>query len=304
MASSAAHYLRFRFLPAVAECVCLRLACGVMAALVVAAHPALAAPSAQAAPANGAATRSLNKLSDVQTLEDHNKTLAAARLRALAAPTVENQRALGEEYAKAGVLDAALDHFDAALRLDPHDVPSLDGSARIWREWGYADLALPQAYRAVQQAPNSPVVHNTLGTLLLKLGDLDAAREQFEQARNLAPGAAYPVNNLCYVELRRENSVDAIPLCREAAAMDPRSHTVRNNLAVALAVSGDLEGAVIAFESGTSPAIAAYNQGMVLVAAGQLDRARTAFGLAREADPAFAPALMRLKQLSAMRTEP
>jgi len=148
------------------------------------------------------------------------------------------------------------------------------------------------------------VVHNTLGTLLLKLGHFDAAREQFEQARTLAPAAAYPVNNLCYVELRRENTADAVRWCREAAGMDPRSHTVRNNLAVALALSGDIEGAVTAFESGASPAIAAYNQGMVLVAAGQLDRARAAFGLARVADPAFAAALIRLKQLSAMRTEP
>ena len=86
--------------------------------------------------------------------------------------------------------------------------------------------------------------------------------------------------------------------------MDPRSHTARNNLALALAVSGDVEGAVSAFDSGSSPAIAAYNQGMVLAAAGQLDRALAAFGQARAADPAFAPAFKRLKQLSAQRMEP
>jgi len=287
------------------RCACLRLACGVIAALMVTAHSAIAAPQADTIPATGAAARLLKpKLSDVQTLEQYNKALAVAKLRAQATPTLENQRALAEEYVKAGVLDAALDHFDAALRLDPHDVPSLDGSARIWREWGYADLALPQAYKAVNQAPRSPVVHNTLGTLLLQLGEFDAARDQFELARSLAPDAAYPVNNLCYVELRRENSADAVRLCREAADMDPGSHTVRNNLAVALAVSGDVEGAVTAFESGTSPAIAAYNQGMVLAAAGQLDRARTAFSLARTADPAFLPALIRLKQLAAGRVGP
>jgi len=308
MALAATHHFRFRLLPAVARCVCLRLACGAWVALAAAANPAAAAPAPSETQDATTAVRLLKpKLSeDVQTLEDHNKALGAARMLAEASPTVENQRKLAEQYVKAGVLDAAMDHFDAALKLDPHDVPSLDGSARIWREWGYADLALPQAYKAVNQAPDSPVVHNTLGTLLLKLGHLEAAREQFEEARTLAPSAAYPVNNLCYVELMRANSVDAVRLCREAAAMDPRSHTARNNLALALAVSGDVEGAVNAFESGSgsSPAIAAYNQGMVLAAAGQLDRAFAAFAQAREADPAFAPAYKRLKQLSAQRTEP
>jgi len=307
MASAAAHHFHFRLMPGVARCVCLRLACGVVLALAFAPGSAVATPSGNAVQDGGAATRPLKpKLSEnVQTLEDHDKALGVARLRVEASPTLENQRALAEQYVKAGVLDAAMDHFDAALRLDPHDVPSLDGSARIWREWGYADLALPPAYRALNQAPDSPVVHNTLGTLLLKLGQFDAAREQFDRARTLAPAAAYPMNNLCYLELlRRANPAETVRLCRDAAAMDPRSHTARNNLALALAVSGDIEGAVNTFETGTSAAIAAYNQGMVLAAAGQLDRARTAFGQAREADPAFAPAFKRLKQLSAQRTEP
>ena len=308
MRSAAAHPPRLRLLPAVARCVCLRLVSGVMLALAFVAVPAAATPSPHEVQDAGAAVPSLKpKLSkDVQALEDRNKALGAAKLRVEASPTLENQRALAEQYVKAGVLDAAMDHFDAALKLDPHDVPSLDGSARIWREWGHADIALPQAYKAVYQAPDSPVVHNTLGTLLLKLGHLDAAREQFLQARTLAPSAAYPVNNLCYVELMRANSADAVRLCREAAAMDPRSHTARNNLALALALAGDVDGAVSAFESGSgsSPAIAAYNQGMVLAAAGQLDRALAAFAQAREADPAFAPAFKRLKQLSIHRAVP
>jgi len=151
MASAAAHPFRFRLLPAVTRCVCLRLACAAMLVLALQTDPAIAAPSPNEVQAPGTAARSLKpKLSeDVTTLEDHDKALGAARLRVEASPTLENQRRLAEQYVKAGVLDAAMDHFDAALKLDPHDVPSLDGSARIWREWGYADLALPQAYKAV-----------------------------------------------------------------------------------------------------------------------------------------------------------
>jgi len=239
------------------------------------------------------------KGTNAQTLETRNKTLATAKLRVQTYPTLENQRALAEEYMKERVLDLALDHFEAALRLDPHDVPSLDGSARIWREWGYANVALPPAYRALYWAPDSPEVHNTLGTVLLKLGLVDSAREHFERARSLAPGASYAVNNLCYLELQHQDAAAAVTLCREAAAMDPESPVTRNNLAMALAVSGDVDAAVNTFGKDSSPAVAAYNQGMMLLASGQRDRAQEAFTRARTADPAFYPALTRLKQLAA-----
>jgi Tfp pilus assembly protein PilF len=42
----------------------------------------------------------------------------------------------------------------------------------------------------------------------------------------------------------------------------------------------------------------------MLLAAGQRDRARAAFSRARQADPAFLPALARLKQLAAAPAEP
>ena len=85
----------------------------------------------------------------------------------------------------------------------------------------------------------------------------------------------------CRIELAELEQQGAQRVVPGSGGDGPSIDTARNNLAVALAVSGDVEGAVNAFESGTSPAIAAYNQGMVLAADGQLDRARTAFGLAR-----------------------
>ena len=281
------------------RCAFLRVTSCLVTALLVTTRGAMAAPpDGTAAPPSLAIRASTQKPGP--TVETRNKALAQARLRQRLDPTLENERTLGEAYADVGVLDHALDHFQAALRLDPHDVPSLDGLARIWR---YANVALPIAYRAVYWAPDSAATQNTLGTLFLKLGLRDAARERFETARALDPAAAYPVNNLCYLELQRSNAPEAVRLCREAAAVDPGSPTVRNNLAVALATSGDVEGAFSVFEAGSSPAIAAYNQGIVLLATHQPALARDAFSRARTADPAFLPALTRLKALVAVRTE-
>ena len=297
MTAAATHRRTSRHLPGGAKCVRLAKACLVTVVLAVTVHaaPAPAQEPDRQLPQPVART----KRSDGPTLERGNKALAAARLRQQTAPSLDSERAVAQEYVAAGVLDAAFDHFTAALVFDPCDVPSLDGLARIWREWGYLDRALPLAYQAVYWAPASAAAQNTLGSVLLKLGVAGAARDRFETAHQLAPAAAYPLTNLCYLELQQGNVAAAIPLCSEAAALDVDDLAeVRNNLALSLALHGDLDASLVAFERGASPAVAAYNHGILLLAARQFGRARDAFARSRNADPAFAPALLRLRQLA------
>ena len=238
-----------------------------------------------------------------QTLEATRPTLGDIARKQASSPTAANEQRLGDEYVNQGILDAAYDHFEAALRLDPRDAHSQEGVARIWRDWGFPHRGLPSAYRAVYWAPESASAHNTLGTLLLKLGFVDAARDRFEQARQLDPDAAYPLNNLCYLLLANGRPLEAVDLCRAAVATDSQSEQVRNNLALALARTGDLEGAADAFESGPHTAAGAYNQSVFLLAAQQPDRARAALARSRTADPSFGPALRLLRKLSAPRAD-
>ncbi len=53
---------------------------------------------------------------------------------------------------------------------------------------GQYDQAKALFAQAVSAAPNSGEAHYNLGLALFKLGDTDAAREQFMQAANLSPG--------------------------------------------------------------------------------------------------------------------
>jgi tetratricopeptide (TPR) repeat protein len=53
---------------------------------------------------------------------------------------------------------------------------------------GQYDQAKALFAQAVSAAPNSGEAHYNLGLALFKLGDTEAAREQFIQAANLAPG--------------------------------------------------------------------------------------------------------------------
>jgi len=77
------------------------------------------------------------------------------------------------------------------LTLSPSAVPKAQqytsqGSSAYLA--GQYDVAKTLFAQAVAAAPNSGEAHYNLGLALFKLGDSEAAREQFIQAANLAPG--------------------------------------------------------------------------------------------------------------------
>lgn len=251
--------------------------------------------AAVAAPPDSSASRGPRPAKRLE--QARPELVEATRLRA-EAPTVDHERRLASVYVAEGVMDQALDHYSAALRQQPDDVASLEGSARIWRDWGYLGLALPLAYRAAFWGPESAAAQNTLGTVLLEAGEVDAAAVRFARARELEPAAAFPINNLCYLELQRSRPAAAVPLCHLALERSPASQVVRNNLVMALARVGAFDEARAVSRGGSDPAMAAYNEGIVWLAARQPGHAMEAFGRARRANPSYSPAVQTLTRLA------
>ena len=275
------------------------LAVGVAVSTLTASTPSAAA-QATTRPTAAQHERAVARAGSAETLEASRPSLRDIAKSRATQPSADNERRLADEYLAQGVLDAAFDHFQAALRLDAHDAHSSENIARIWRDWGFSNRGLSSAYRAVYRQPRSASSQNTLGTLLLKLGQIDAARVRFERAHQLDPDAAYPLNNLCYLLLGSGRPGEAVEMCRAAATADATSGQVRNNLALALAGAGDIEGAVAALETSPTTAAAAYNQSLLLLATQQPERARAALARSRISDPGFAPALRLLKRLAAV----
>src|SRR5512139_1553102 len=116
------------------------------------------------------------------SVEASDRKLAAALLAATAYPCPENEKAVASEYRRLGIFDRALQHLASAVRMDPADSEAHDATARVWRDWGMPQIALGEAHRAVYFAPQSAAAHNTLGTVLLALGETKAAIEHFERA--------------------------------------------------------------------------------------------------------------------------
>jgi Flp pilus assembly protein TadD len=150
-----------------------------------------AAPSAQAIrPAKSIGT----------TIESQDRALSAALLALNVAPSAARHRAVAKEYRRLHIDDAAFDHLTAATRLDPADAAAYDELARIWRDWGFPHMGLADSARAVYHAPDSAAARNTRGTLLAAIGDVDAARREFQQALSLDSNASFAAANLCRLE--------------------------------------------------------------------------------------------------------
>lgn len=165
------------------------------------------------------------------SVEARDPALGSALTRLAVAPSAESHRRVAAAYRRAGILDLAFDHYRMVARLDPTDPAGWDGMARIWRDWGFAHLGLADAHRAVHLAPESAEAHNTLGTLLLAVGDRRSARREFERAVSLNARAAWAHNNLCYLATAEGDHLAGLEACRRALALDPTLPVARGNLA-------------------------------------------------------------------------
>ena len=237
---------------------------------------------------------------DLATLESRDQELAAELKLASAAPTAERYRDLAEHYRLRGVLDAAYRHFNRALALNPRDAEAYEGLARVWRDWGLPHLGVGDAHRATFYAPQSAGVHNTYGTLMQALGRYKDAKVAYELASKLDPGAAYAVNNLCYVSFLDGRIDAAIDICTKAVKMDPSLAAAKNNLALAYAAAGRPDLARTHFLDAGDPASGLYNTGIVYLASRDYRSALAAFDAASRNRPTFNLARERARQLREM----
>jgi len=229
------------------------------------------------------------------TLESSDERLKAALAQLVLTPTAQAHRQVALEYRRLRVLDHAQEHFAAAVKLDSRDVVSRAGMARIWRDWGFPNKALPEARRAVANAPGSATAANTLGTVFQALGNFDEAKRWYGRAVALDAGAWYALNNLCYLEIMTRQPY-AIAMCERAVSAAPDSAIARNNMALAHAASGDLDGARTWFRRATNTATADYNYGIVMMSERKYRDAQDAFRSALLADPDSTLAAVRARQ--------
>jgi tetratricopeptide (TPR) repeat protein len=96
--------------------------------------------------------------------------------------------ALANALAQTGDLPGALEEFDAAASVDPHDAVALAYSGWIALLAGSTGTALDRLARAEAAAPGYPDAHAFRGIALLRAGgDPAEARAELQRYLQLAP---------------------------------------------------------------------------------------------------------------------
>lgn len=241
-------------------------------------------------------SRAVSKSSVLPTIEGRNKTLAAALMRLALQESAENHRLVAAAYRQAGIEDYAFRHLQRALKLNPCDAEAYDGLAQLWRDWDQPGLALAEAYRGLYCRSDSAPLYNTLGTVLLALGQPQNARHAFERALRIDSRAVFAMNNLCYVSLGEGDSETAQRFCAAALAIEPTMTAAGNNLALAYAIGGDVPRAEQQFAHGPDEAIGHFNVGVLRMSQGRYGAAAQAFDRASVAKPSYWIASRRAAQ--------
>lgn len=98
-----------------------------------------------------------------------------------------NRTRLADLFRERGRLGAAVLEYRRALRESPQSVVILTKLARTHIAMDRPQEALPLLQQARQIDPDRASIHSVLGTVLLRLGDLPAARRALEEAVQINP---------------------------------------------------------------------------------------------------------------------
>lgn len=160
---------------------------------------------------------------------------------------------VGLVRAAVGDVEGARAAFARARRLDARDPSPLVNLARMARGRGELDDAKTLLEQAIAIDGENGEAQLAYGVVLAELGvdHRDDARRALARAASLRPDDADPCVAQGDLALAEERWTDAAGHFREALAHNPTHAGARTNLGVALARSGDRQGALRAFREAT-----------------------------------------------------
>jgi len=202
---------------------------------------------------------------------------------------------LGELDFNAGDPNAALEHYLGALSASPDNPAALAGQARALAALGQTEAALDTYATLVQRAPE-PTYLLEYGELLESLGRTSEAEAQYEiftvTQQLFAANGVRPDAVLALFHADHGDPEVALAAAEEALADNPFL-TVHDAYAWALHRNGRNEEALTAVDRALSlgyrNARIHYHAGMISLALGDEERARTELTRALEINPHFNP---------------
>jgi len=103
---------------------------------------------------------------------------------------------LGLAYASVGDKEKALQHYQAAVQVNPHDAEAYINLGLFWLHEKNFEESLAQSFRALEIKRESEKAHNTIGVAYLHQGNRKEAAKHFREALRIHPGYIAAEKNL------------------------------------------------------------------------------------------------------------
>jgi tetratricopeptide (TPR) repeat protein len=160
--------------------------------------------------------------------EDHAGAIAVLRGAIANRPEeIDLQFQLGSVYERSEDRKASEEVFLEVLKKNPDHAPSLNYLGYMWAERGVnLDRAQEMLTRAVGQDPDNGAYVDSLGWVYFRLGKLDLAEKFLTDATQLLPRDATVHEHLGDVLAKRGDMQRALQLYRTAVDLDPDSKDV------------------------------------------------------------------------------
>lgn len=162
----------------------------------------------------------------------------------VAKPSSVAERGYAQALAEEGRVNEALKHYQASLRLDPHDARTYNGIGLLLADNGQLEDAIVAYRQALRCDPGFADAHNNLGNALAKTGSFEEAIEHYKGALELDPSYAEAHGNLAVLYTHMGRFDEAIRQYEEALALDPGFVEAKSNLAALLAQQGNFDDAI------------------------------------------------------------
>jgi tetratricopeptide (TPR) repeat protein len=175
---------------------------------------------------------------------------------------------------------------------EEYDAEEAAQNERALRALGYlsgGDEAEDGSGGAALDEESSPEMHNNMGRVHLRNGQLDKARTEFRKALDLDPQNADALLNLASIQRAEGRNVDAELLIKRALQVNPNSIGALSQLAELERDRGNIEEAIrlfeVAMEIDDSLPFLYQGYGDVLQRAGRFSGAEEAFKMVLQLDP-------------------
>jgi tetratricopeptide (TPR) repeat protein len=137
---------------------------------------------------------------------------------------------LADAYRGAGLNSRAIEHYNAALELNPNLASAHNNLGNIYLSAERLDEAIGRYQHALRISPDFAMAHNNLGVAYGRKDLVDREIESYSAALKLMPGLYKAHNNLGIAYLKKEAYDISIEHFREALRLKPDYNGARANL--------------------------------------------------------------------------